>query len=126
MARLSWLILFVLALLPIAAVAPGVPTFVAERQLVAALESALQNDDWSGASDLDLRRAVQRLAREHGFHLSTHDVIVSHIHRSGSGVEVTGPERVGYTLTLRLPVFWLFDFELVAVRSVTINSRNAS
>lgn len=120
----AWVALAVLLLAPLGVALPALPLVFSERQLAAELQQAARNGDFSGLSDIKVRRRVQELAQHHGFYLSTSDVIVADASASGDSMEQSA--RVGYTLVLPLPVFWLFDFEIVAVREEPVTFQDAT
>lgn len=119
-----WVACCVLLLVPLAVALPALPMVFSERELAAELRLAARKGDFSGLPDIKLRRKVQQLARRHGFHLSTSDVIVAASLASVDGMEQKG--RVGYTLVLPLPILWLFDFEIVAVREEPVTFQDAT
>lgn len=104
---------------PLAVIAPAMGALFDERQLAAALDASNRSGAFAEKSDIELRRAVQKLGREHGFSLSTSDVMVS------ASAPLTAPVEaatdLGYTLVLRLPLLGVFDFEILAVRSVKVS-----
>lgn len=122
MARSFALAALALLMIPLGILVPGYPQLYAERELAEDLQDSGREGTLDGLKDLELRRALQKMARARGFHLSTEDVIVNVSSESKSLRPVDEISGVGYTLVLTLPVFWLFDFEIVAVRSVNINA----
>jgi hypothetical protein len=103
---------------PLLVIAPAMGVLFSERQMAAALEAANRAGVFAEKSDIELRRAVQKLGREHGFSLSTSDVIVWT--SAPLTVPIEAASDLGYTLVLRLPLLWVFDFEVVTLRSVKV------
>jgi hypothetical protein len=119
----AWLALTLMVVVPLGILAPALPMIFAERELAADLQQESRAGRFSALPDLHLRRKIQELARKHGFFLSTSDVIVADA-LSSNGNMADG-RRVGYTLVLRVPIFWLFDFEIVAVREEPVTYQDA-
>ena len=110
-----YVLVFLLTVFCLLLVVPGLGVVFSERELAEKLLRQSATHTFKGKSDLEIRRAIQKLARDEGFNLSTSDVIVQ-IPDSSRAMENNG--RIGYTLVMLVPVLWLFDFELVAVRDV--------
>jgi hypothetical protein len=116
------LVLGTLVALPVIALIPASGSLFSERELAAALELAAKRGEFSELSDIQIRRALQKMGREHGFQLATGDVMV--VASDPLTADMVAPASVGYTLPMLLPLLWVFDFEVVAVRTIDLPRTN--
>ena len=112
------LVLAALIALPLVALLPASGTLFAERDFAAALERQVAAGVFRSATDAEIRRSVQKLGREQGFQLATGDVTI--VASDPLTTELVHLRSVGYTLPVRLPLLWLFDFEVVVVRQFSV------
>jgi hypothetical protein len=103
------------AMLLAAALGPAVPLLWAESKLSRAMQTWAGETDVQGLTEPQLRSRVQSLAREQGLHLEFSDIVVQYRDTKGEGL-VQLPREVGYTLSLELPLFGVWFWNVVAVR----------
>jgi hypothetical protein len=107
-----------------AALFPCLPVLWRERLLAddvkALAEKRLPVDAaLRGATDENLRRTIQGLARARGFALGLDDVFLSY-GRYDDGGSFVAPREIGYTLPVRLPMFGFVGHPIFAVRTFPV------
>lgn len=100
--------------LVVLATLPVVPVLLRERVLAEGLQQLAQNPRLAYASDSDIRKQVQQLARKHDFFLGFEDVFVQYA--AGDAALLEPPVKLGYALPMSLPVAGVFPVSVSAVR----------
>jgi|GEM_PF-5528819 len=125
-----------IAIVALAALGPCLPEIWQERALAEDVRTLAYVDlpkdrSLSLGEEAKLRRKVQALARARGFTLALSEVVVAYADTAQDAVSdkfqaFEAPAEIGYTLSITLPLFGIFEYAAVAVRIFGVRAEHPS